>query len=137
MREITKQMIEEFNLRSLGYDFMGYNFRNPKELSFHHLVIPRRLCNDMKDKGYTRDNGAILKQSSSHAYLHLIEIYDRDKFLEITKYLIEENKLGKLDRDILKEIRIVLESCEKEYQSITNSSGQKIIKKEFANRIKL
>lgn len=137
MREITKLMINEFNLKKLGYDFMGYTFKSTNELSFHHLVIPRRLCYNLPSRGYTRDNGAILKQSSSHDYLHLIEIYDRDRFLEITKYLVEENKLGKLDIDILKKIRCVLGSFEKEYDDVTNSSGNKIIKKEFTNRIKL
>lgn len=91
----------------------------------------------MKDKGYTRDNGAILKQSSSHDYLHLIEMYDRDRFLEITKYLVEENKMGRLDEGCLKKIRDVLESFEMEYKYVTNSNGNKIIKKEFTNRINL
>ena len=131
MKEITKEMIEEFNLRNLGYDFMGYTFNSTRELSFHHLIIPRRKCNNMKSKGYTRDNGAILKQATSHNYLHLIEIYDRDRFLEITKHLIDENLLGRLDIDSLRKIRDVLESFEREYK------GDKIIKKEFTNRIKL
>ena len=56
MREITKLMINEYNLKRLGYDFMGYTFKNINELSFHHLVIPRRLCNGMKDKGYNKEN---------------------------------------------------------------------------------
>ena len=137
MREVTKLMINEYNIKRLGYDFMGYTFKNINELSFHHLIIPRRLCNNMKNKGYTRENGAILKQSSSHDYLHLIEIYDRDRFLEITKYLIEENKLGRLDIDTLRKIRDVLLSFEMEYQDVRNSNGRKIIKKEFKNRIPL
>ena len=137
MREITKLMIDEFNLKKLGYDFMGYTFKSTKELSFHHLIIPRRLCYNVEAKGYTRDNGAILKQSSSHDYLHLIEIYDRDRFLEITKYLIDENIMGRLDIERLRKIRDILESFEKEYGDARNTSGNKIIKKEFANRIKL
>lgn len=135
MREITKLMINEYNLKRLGYDFMGYTFKNINELSFHHLIIPRRLCNGMKDKGYNKENGAILKQSSSHEYLHLIELYDRDRFLEITKYLVEENKLGRLDVGTLRKIRDVLLSFELEYQDVRNSDGRKIIKKEFTNRI--
>lgn len=137
MREVTKLMINEYNIRKLGYDFMGYTFKNINELSFHHLIIPRRLCNNMKDKGYNKENGAILKQSSSHDYLHLIELYDRDRFLEITKYLIEENKLGRIDVDTLRKIRDVLLSFEMEYQDVRSSNGGKIIKKEFKNRIPL
>lgn len=137
MRGITKQMIEDYKLKKLGYDFMGYHFNNIKELSFHHLIIPRRLCQDMPDRGYNRENGAILKQYSSHEYLHLIEIYDRDRFLEITKWLVEENQLGRLDIESLRRIRDVLLSFEKEHENTKNSSGQLILKKKFKNRVPL
>ena len=69
--------------------------------------------------------------------MHIIEIYDRDRFLEITKHLIEENKLGRLDVDTLRKIRDVLLSFEMEYQDVVSSNGGKIIKKEFKNRIPL
>ena len=137
MREVTKLMINEFNLKKLGYDMMGYIFNNINELSFHHLIIPRRLCGHMKDRGFNRENGAILKRSSSHDYLHLIEVYDRDRFLEITKHLIDENILGRIDISSLKKIRDILESFENEYKDTVNSNGVKIIKKEFTNRIDL
>lgn len=42
MRQITAEMIEEYQLKKLGFDFMGYTFRNIKDLSFHHLIIPRK-----------------------------------------------------------------------------------------------
>ena len=48
MREITKEMIKLYNIKKLGYDFMGYTFRNINELSFHHLIVPKRDC---KKKG--------------------------------------------------------------------------------------
>ena len=137
MREITRSMIREFRLKELGYDFLGYTFKNTNELSFHHLIIPRRLCNKMPDKGYNRENGAILNQYSSHEYLHLIELYDRDMFLEITKWLVEENQLGRLDIESLRKIRDVLLSFEKEHENTKNSSGQLILKKKFKNRITL
>lgn len=137
MREVTKLMINEFNLKKLGYDFMGYTFKNINELSFHHLIVPRRLSNHLEAKGYTRDNGAILNQSSSHDYLHTIERYDRERFLEITKWMIEENRLGRLDLSCIKNIIDVLVSFEMEYQDYYNQNGNKIIKKEFTNRIKL
>ena len=137
MKEVTKLMINEFNLKSLGFDMMGYTFQKTNELSFHHLIIPRRLCNNVVARGYTRDNGAILKQSSSHEYLHTIELYDRERFLAITDYLIRENKLGRVDLECLKKMRDILESFEKEYKGMVNGSGNKIIKKEFTNRIDL
>ena len=38
MREVTKLMINEFNMKKLGYDMMGYTFNNINELLFHHLI---------------------------------------------------------------------------------------------------
>ena len=42
MKEITMNMINVYKLESLGYDFMGYTFDKTRELSFHHLIIPRK-----------------------------------------------------------------------------------------------
>lgn len=44
MREVTKEMIKIYNIKKLGYDFMGYTFCKTNELSFHHLIIPHRDC---------------------------------------------------------------------------------------------
>ena len=44
MRAITKEMIKIYKMKELGYDFMGYTFNRPEELSFHHLIIPHRDC---------------------------------------------------------------------------------------------
>lgn len=137
MKGITKLMISEFNLKKLKYDFMGYSFKSTRELSFHHLIIPKRLCQDIEGKGYTRENGAILKQSSSHEYLHTIELYDRDMFLEITKQMIIENELGRLDIGALRRIRQVLLAFEAEYQGKKNGNGKIIIKPSYKDRIKL
>lgn len=137
MREITKLMINEFGIKKLGYDMMGYTFKSTKELSFHHLRIPKRMCQNIEGKGYTRNNGAILKQSSSHEYLHTIEIYDRDMFIAITKLLCVENDLGRIDKECLQRIRDILLAFEAEYQDKKNGKGKLIIKKEYANRIEL
>ena len=40
----TKEMIKLYDIKKLGYDFMGYTFRNINELSFHHLIVPHRDC---------------------------------------------------------------------------------------------
>lgn len=45
-------MVKEYELKKLGYDFMGYTFNNRNELSFHHLIIPKRDC---KKKGLEKD----------------------------------------------------------------------------------
>ena len=42
MKEITANMIQVYNLEALGYDFMGYTFNKTRELSFHHLIIPKK-----------------------------------------------------------------------------------------------
>lgn len=42
MKDVTKEMIKIFKLKKLGCDFMGYEFVNPNELSFHHLIVARK-----------------------------------------------------------------------------------------------
>ena len=42
-------MIKIYNIRKLGYDFMGYKINRMESLSFHHLIIPKREC---PKKGY-------------------------------------------------------------------------------------
>lgn len=105
MKEITKQMIKDFRITKLGYDFMGYNVNKNASLSFHHLIIPHRDCK-MRGlgEGYLYWNGAILKQNTSHDYLHLIESKDYDIFLAITSEMIDENIKGYLDISNLKQI---------------------------------
>ena len=70
MKPITLEMINIYKIRKLGYDFMGYTFSKPQELSFHHLIVPKRLGGKE-----TIENGAILKQCTSHDYLHRIEAF--------------------------------------------------------------
>ena len=106
MREITKQMIKDYRIKELGYDFMGY-YKQPKEIyNFHHLIVPYRNCNSRGlGEGYVRWNGAILCAESSHPYLHLIEQFDLESYLRITSEMIEMNLRGKLMIQNLKAIR--------------------------------
>jgi hypothetical protein len=132
MREITKLMIDMYAIKKLGYDFMGYTFNKTNELSFHHLVVPKRDCRKQGlGKGFYIWNGAILKQETSHDYLHLIERIDRKYFLQITNYMIEENKNGQLDLDTLKRIREILLTFEEEYKNETDREGRALIKKPY------
>lgn len=132
MKEVTREMIKLYNIKKLGYDFMGYTFNRPEELSFHHLIIPHRDCKrEGLGEGYLIWNGAILKQETSHEYLHTIELYDRELFLRITKYMIEENQNKKIDIDNLKRIRDLLLYFEAEHQYDTNKKGKKLIKRKY------
>ena len=132
MREITKEMIKLYDIKKLGYDFMGYTFRNINELSFHHLIVPKRDCRKQGlGNGLLIWNGAILKQATSHDYLHLIERLDREMFLRITKYMIEENTNRKIDIDNLKRIREVLLLFEETYEKEKDKNGKLLIKQPY------
>ncbi len=138
MRNVTKEMIKIYEINKLGYDFMGYIFQRNKELSFHHLVVPKRQCKEFGlGEGYLFWNGAVLKQSTSHAYLHIIERIDRDAFIDITDAMIDENKRKKLEIRNLKRIRDILLSFEREHDHDKDRDGNYIIKRSFVNeRIK-
>ena len=128
MREITKEMIKLYNIKKLGYDFMGYTFRNINELSFHHLIVPHRDCKrEGLGEGYLLWNGAILKQDTSHEYLHTIERIDREVFLQITKEMVDENNKRKIDIENLKRVRELLLYFEEKYKDIENKQGKKLI----------
>ena len=135
MREITKLMIKKYALQKLKYDFMGYEFTNQRQLSFHHLIVPRRLCKQQGlGEGYLEWNGAILRQNTSHDYLHTIEIYDRDMFDVITKQMIEENEQGYLDMKKKLKIDDVLTQFEREYCGARTKHNTPLIKEEFTKR---
>ena len=140
MKPITRDMIEKYKINKLGYDFMGYTFTNLNQLSFHHLIVPHRECKikHIPNEGYIESNGAIVRQTTSHDYIHAIERVDRDVFLRITEHMIEENKNGKIDIYTLRKIRDLLLYFEKEHCSDRTKNGQYIIKKSYLReRIKL
>lgn len=132
MRPTTKLMVEEYRLKKLKYDFMGYTFNSTDQLSFHHLIIPRRLGGQE-----IKENGSILVQSTAHDYLHRIESIDYDMFLAITSEMIDENLKGHLDIDNLKRIRDILICFEREYSGLRTKKGKSVIKPEYViKRIK-
>lgn len=133
MKAITREMVKMYKINKLGFDFAGYTYNNSRELSFHHLVIANR------DGGLvTIDNGAILKQKTSHDYIHIIEMYDPEIFYLITSEMIDENIKGYLDIKNLRKIRDLLEYFEKEYCSTRTNNGKLLIKREYlTDRIKL
>lgn len=132
MKEVTREMIKMYNIKKLKYDFMGYTFNNINELSFHHLIVPKRDCRKQGlGNGLLIWNGAVLKQTTSHDYLHLIERLDREMFLRITKYMIEENTNRKIDIDNLKRIREVLLLFEETYEKEKDKNGKFLIKQPY------
>ncbi len=135
MRTITRLMINDYNLKKLRYDFMGFRFKNLNELSFHHLLIPRKDCDRVEAKGYVRWNGAILVQDTSHEYLHLIEQYDRDRFEYITERMQIMNENGRLDMNNLERIEMALRTFEMEFRDLTSKKGKVLIKDTYFNRI--
>lgn len=131
MREVTRLMVRDYNLKKLGYDFMGFRFNRAEQLSFHHLIVPHRLCKGIESEGYVAWNGAILVQSTSHEYLHTIEIYDRPTFEYITQQMIEMNQQGKLDLEHLMNINNALKEFEKSFYDLTTRRGKRLIKREY------
>ena len=137
MREVTRNMIKIYCLNKLKYDFMGYTFENTRELSFHHLIVPKKDCKHMERKGFEIWNGAILKQDNAHEYLHKIECYDRERFEAISKQMIEENRQEYLDMEHLRAIDDILRSFEREYLGKRAKNGNEIIKEEYLRRLLL
>ena len=140
MRDITVSMCKEFRVYDLGFDFAGYTFDKKQSLSFHHLIIPRRECRKLRvpKEGYVRENGAILKQDSSHDYFHKIELVDRDVFLALTDEMIMENIEGKISLERLRKISDILHYFEREHCGDRFKNGRQLIKPEYVrNRIKI
>ena len=129
MLHITRVMLGEFNLTDT--DFMGYSI-DRSNANFHHLIVPHRN-NGVK----TINNGAVLNKDTSHPYLHIIEFKDYEIFYRITKEMIKENKLRRLDVDCIRRIHDYLECFEKEHSGDTNFFGEPVIKEEYVKRLKL
>ena len=121
MDKIVNLMIDKYKLRDYGLDFMGYRIRNSKELTYHHLIVPRR------DGGKeTIKNGAILIRNS-HNYLHLIEREDYNLYLSIRKLLIDENRKGLIDLVILRDIDKLL-SCFENRNNVNDIYKKRFLK---------
>ena len=137
MKAVTNLMIREYNIKNLGYDFMGFTFKRTNELSFHHMIVPHKDCRRLhiEKDGYVKWNGAILVQQTSHEYLHLIEQYERERFNEITQIMIEMNKRGELNQDSLLQIEMLLRGFEDQYEGLSNNKGNRLIKTTYHNRI--
>ena len=132
MKELTKIMYYDFNMDKLGHDWMGYEFYDPNDLSYHHLIVPRR--NGGKR---TYDNGAILVQKTAHDYLHLIEHYDLDRFKAITNQMIDTNQRRKIMYESLLYINGILNGFEREFSGCKNKKGYELIREEYTRSLGL
>lgn len=138
MKNITNLMINDFKIMKYKLDFMGYQVKRKESLSFHHLIVPKRLCQAKGlGEGYLYWNGAILVQKTSHDYLHIIEKTDRDIFEYITKEMIDINQSRSLQIENLKRIHSTLEQFEREHCSDRTKNGKILIKNDYIRRQKL
>lgn len=141
MKPVTREMVKMYELKKLGFDFMGYNIHKINDVSFHHLIVPKRDCKSRGlGDGYYLWNGAILVQDTSHDYLHAIERTDREMFGAITQIMIQQNLNGKLDLESLRKIRDILILFEREHDrdTVGKGKGRRLIKPSYIqDRIKL
>lgn len=129
MKEVTKLMINEFKIKELGYDFMGFQLQKGDIYTFHHLIVPNR-----EGGPYARWNGAILF-STPHQYLHVIENKDYDMFCYITSEMIDMNIKGHLDMENIRNINDVLNQFEREHSGERTRKGKILIKEEYTRRM--
>ncbi len=128
-------MITNFKLTELGYDFMGYDIDLVHNLSFHHLIVPHKDCAELGIQGGFEDwNGAILLRDT-HDYLHIIEKYDFNIFLDVTAEMIDENLKGRLDPKNIRLIDMRLKDFEKEWEGEVGYNGKILIKDEYRKRL--
>lgn len=128
MSKLRERIYKDFKMEQLGYDFMGYTFDSKKELSTHH-ILPRHLGGQTK-----KNNLCALNRFTSHNYIHLIEDTDYKVFLELSKYLLEEVKLGKIDKEQLLRIADVLEFFEYKYRNEEDRHGELLIRPEYKTK---
>jgi hypothetical protein len=128
-KEVTKQMIEMWDMTNI--DWMGYEKEVDDVFSYHHLKVAKRNGGPI-----SIDNGAILCGKTAHPYLHVVERYDRDMFLFITKILIQVNDQNYMPTyDQLLRIDAALNIFENEHCGDTNKKGYPLVKESFAKRL--
>lgn len=137
MLDVTQKMIDDYKIKILRYDFMGYyiNKRKP-DLSFHHFIIPKYECLlNNYGEGYYMWNGVILRQKTAHEYLHIIEKHDLDRFDAISSELLDQKIKGYIDMNNLIYINDILESFEREFLNKTDDKDCYIIQERYYNRV--
>lgn len=124
MDNILKTLINIYNMNNM--DWMGYVL--DERYSYHHIV---KRCHG---GARTLDNGAVL-YLSSHSYLHTIEYYDLDKYIEINKILKDVNTQRYMTtEEQLKQIDYILRTFEEEYKDYVSTRGKVLIKDIYKER---
>lgn len=128
MSRLRERLYKQYDLESLGYDFMGYTFESKKQLSTHH-IIPKHTGGQTKSR-----NLCVLNRYTAHNYIHLIEDYDYKLFLQISRELMEQVKQGKIDIQEIKNIFELLQFFEYKFRDETDRNGDLIIKSEYKTK---
>lgn len=128
-------MINEYGIKKLKYDFMGYRLEKGDRYSFHHLIIPSKESKNLEHKGILEWNGAILCSNTSHPYLHVIENYEYEMFLYITSEMIDMNIKGRLDIRNLNNIDTILKEFEAKYRGVKSKKGNLIVLPKYEKRL--
>jgi hypothetical protein len=131
LKQITKLLIDDFNINKLGYDFMGFSLQRGDIYTFHHLIVPAR-----KGGAMAKWNGAVLCGKTSHEYLHRIENINREIFELITNEMVDMKIKQFLDPYNLKQIGDLLSYFENEYSWLKTRNGNDLIKEEYRRRNK-
>lgn len=135
MKEVTKLLINDFKIKELGYDFMGFSLCKDSLLSFHHLILSKEYCKKAHlGKGYWYWNGVILCQDTSHEYLHLIQRYEDELFRYITSEMYDMKVKGYLDKQNLIAIGQILDYFESLYMEQKTDKGHYLIKEKYLDR---
>lgn len=129
MKRKLRRMMLVYKIHILRYDMMGYTIDSIEDLSYHHLLVPKRFGGPESFW-----NGAILNRTTAHDYLHMIEKIEPDMFYAITKELNEEKKAKAIRLENLKRIREVLLEFESVYRYRHTEHGKIIIRDEFIEK---
>ena len=127
MTKLKTKLYDNFKLQQLGVDFMGYEFENKKELTYHH-ILPKNLGGKT-----TFENGALLIRDS-HNYIHLVEVMDFKLFIELSQELKKEHETGEITKERLIAIQQMLEFFENKYKNSYARNGTPLIKSDFVRR---
>lgn len=128
MKEVTHLLINDFKIRSLNHDFMGYSLQKGDIYTFHHLLIPAR-----NGGPYSYNNGVVLT-STSHQYLHTIEAVKYRYFAYLTSEMQEMKLKGLLSPENLRNIDEILQEFEFIYSDAYTRKGKKLIRTPYLNR---
>lgn len=138
LKALTRKIIDDFRISSVGYDFMGYSpqkpslentLTHPDILCYHHLLIPRR-----NGGPYAYWNGAIL-YTTPHEYLHLIEALSPSLFHHITSEMQDMKVKRFLDPRnlaVIDEILSEFEYTHADYRS--QKTRKRVLKPQYLNR---